>query len=218
MAYTMQEHIGWGVVLDGRLAIHWRQAQQDYFTLIGSRRSGRRWTIALIKKLADVAWDLWSYRNYLTNQIPSPQDNEANLELDELILNHRDQGLSILPDRYAWMFSQSGEEIMRSHIHVKRAWLTLLITAKSRILPLPGLFKREQEALNLYSRDTRCKRRKIGHVDAPPTLKTTATRIRSPKPWYDIDFTVDDLNVFNDINDEGHASALDSWFNDWRNS
>jgi hypothetical protein len=198
---------------------HWRNAQHDYFLRKGSRRSGCRWIIALIKKLADVAWDFWSYRNYLTHQLPTPQDNEANLVLDELIRHHHEQGLSALPDRYAWMFQQSGDEVINSRLHVKRAWLFTLITAKIRLFPLPGLFQREQEALSLCTRDAKLtKRRKTGHDAEPPALRTTATRIRSNTPWYDIHFTADELDLFNNLNDEDHTLALDIWATDWCDS
>jgi hypothetical protein len=37
--------------------------QQAYLQQIGSRRTGKRWVIELIKKLWHFAWDLWEHRN-----------------------------------------------------------------------------------------------------------------------------------------------------------
>lgn len=55
--------IGWDCFIEGIIGMHWGKQQQIYFQSINSRRSGLRWTIALIKKLWNIAWDLWSHRN-----------------------------------------------------------------------------------------------------------------------------------------------------------
>jgi hypothetical protein len=62
-ALVHQDAIGWNNLLEGCFATGWTEAQALYYCTIGSRRSGLRWTVAIIKKLWDVAWDLWEQRN-----------------------------------------------------------------------------------------------------------------------------------------------------------
>jgi hypothetical protein len=53
---TCQERIGWHRLFEGRLSIKWMDAQQAYYKLIKSTRTGRRWMVKLIKKLWGIAW------------------------------------------------------------------------------------------------------------------------------------------------------------------
>ncbi len=43
--------------------VEWSSAQQAYYTLMKSRRTGKRWVVSLIKKLCNIAWDLWEHQN-----------------------------------------------------------------------------------------------------------------------------------------------------------
>jgi hypothetical protein len=58
-----QDAIGWTNLFEGCLDSGWMEAQALYYRAIGSRCSGLRWMVAVIKKLWDVAWDLWEQRN-----------------------------------------------------------------------------------------------------------------------------------------------------------
>jgi hypothetical protein len=58
-----QNTIGWRWFFEGWISHEWTKAQQAYYTSIKSLRTGIRWAIALIKKLWDIAWDLWEHRN-----------------------------------------------------------------------------------------------------------------------------------------------------------
>ena len=58
-----QDKLGWDAVIEGRLTHQWMDVQQRYLTYIGSRRSGKRWLITVIKKLWPIAWDFWQDRN-----------------------------------------------------------------------------------------------------------------------------------------------------------
>jgi hypothetical protein len=62
-----QSNQGWRLVFEGWIPIAWDEIQQAYYNLIKSRRTGKRWTICLIKKLWDIAWDLWDHRNDATS-------------------------------------------------------------------------------------------------------------------------------------------------------
>ncbi len=54
---------GWQSFFEGWIPTGWEEAQQAYYAFVNSNRTGRRWTICLILKLWDIAWDLWEHRN-----------------------------------------------------------------------------------------------------------------------------------------------------------
>jgi hypothetical protein len=56
----------------------WQATQQIYFARIGSSRSPKRWTIALIQKLWEVAWNMWEHRNGILH------DKEQSIILQSL--------------------------------------------------------------------------------------------------------------------------------------
>jgi hypothetical protein len=58
-----QETIGAQQFFEGWIHKEWEILQHHYYQSIDSRRSSKRWTIALITKLWEVAWDLWDFRN-----------------------------------------------------------------------------------------------------------------------------------------------------------
>jgi hypothetical protein len=76
----LQDTIGAQQFFEGWLHCEWEVVQAKYYTDIHSRRSGKRWTIALITKLWDITWDLWEYRNAVYHQhqnISQLEDIEA---------------------------------------------------------------------------------------------------------------------------------------------
>jgi hypothetical protein len=62
-ALNSQAAVGWQVFLEGCRVADWAEIQQRYYSWLGRRRTGRRWISMLIRKLWDVAWDLWEHRN-----------------------------------------------------------------------------------------------------------------------------------------------------------
>jgi hypothetical protein len=64
--YMRHQHfIGWRALLEGRLAVSWGWAQQQYWLRDGSVKSVRRWTAALITRLLLISWDFWDHRNHI---------------------------------------------------------------------------------------------------------------------------------------------------------
>jgi hypothetical protein len=62
-ALVEQDRIGWKAAFEGRWHTDFVCIQQAYFRALGFSRTGRRWLISLIKKLWEIAWDLWEERN-----------------------------------------------------------------------------------------------------------------------------------------------------------
>jgi hypothetical protein len=54
--------IGWHRFFEGWLSTLWEVAQQRFYSITKSNRTGKRWVSALIQKLWETAWDLWEHR------------------------------------------------------------------------------------------------------------------------------------------------------------
>jgi hypothetical protein len=71
-ALSDQQVIGGRRFFEGWVVKSWTDIQQHYYSLIHSRRSGRRWTIELIKRLWQIAWDIWQHRNDVLHEKEHP--------------------------------------------------------------------------------------------------------------------------------------------------
>jgi hypothetical protein len=67
-ALQQQSRIGWRNLIEGFPAKKWTEAQAQHYIWTKSRRTGRRWAAALVKKLADTAWDMWEHRNSVAHE------------------------------------------------------------------------------------------------------------------------------------------------------
>jgi hypothetical protein len=78
-ALASQNVIGWRGFLEGRVSTEWGVLQQEHYRSKGSRKSGKRWTVELIKKLWGVAWDMWLFRNDQLHKRATDIVNEQRL-------------------------------------------------------------------------------------------------------------------------------------------
>jgi hypothetical protein len=58
-----QDEIGWYNFLMGRISVKWHAVQHWYYEWLGKSNTGRKWAVALIKKIFKVSWDMWDHRN-----------------------------------------------------------------------------------------------------------------------------------------------------------
>ena len=59
----LQDSVDWRAFFEGVPVKGWQEAQHGHYIALHSRKMGRRWLSALIKKLWQVAWDIWQHRN-----------------------------------------------------------------------------------------------------------------------------------------------------------
>jgi hypothetical protein len=88
--------------------------QAEHYLRIRSRRSSRRWIAALVKKLADVVWQMW--------------DNEKetatlSIEVNRKIRAEYDQGIINLSNAAQNLARQPAEELMNKGLHYRQYWL-----------------------------------------------------------------------------------------------
>jgi hypothetical protein len=78
----LQDTIGARQLFEGWIHYEWVVLQQKHYLDIKSRQSGRWWTISLINKLWDAAWDLWEFRNAVYHQQQNKSLHEDTHSLD----------------------------------------------------------------------------------------------------------------------------------------
>jgi hypothetical protein len=58
---TRQLELGGQALIEGKLSYEWEACNQAYLNFIHSHQTGKRWVVQLIKRLWDIAWDLWDH-------------------------------------------------------------------------------------------------------------------------------------------------------------
>lgn len=123
MALEVQDGIHWTPFVEGCIAQEWTDIQDQHYKSIGCWRSGRRWTIELIKKLLDVAWDLWEHHNAVLHH----KDNQAtkyNMQsMHGKICSQYCIGAGSMPSWVEYLFMGRVEDLLSLSVHYQIKWL-----------------------------------------------------------------------------------------------
>jgi hypothetical protein len=131
-AVAAQDDIGWDNFFEGRVAKDWEYAQDSHYKWCKSRRSGRRWTISLIQKLWDIAWDLWENRNDMLYAKENAEALHGMDAVDDDIHRHFQRGpVGLLPNDQA-LLSGSVNDVLSTPIFYRQRWLLRMDNARSR--------------------------------------------------------------------------------------
>jgi hypothetical protein len=132
-AVAEQDKIGWYNMLLGRLSTKWMDAQQKYLESIGKRTTGKRWTIPIISRLWDIAWDMWQHRNHVIHNTLHPKQ-QLEMELLGLQVNEwYEQGPEELLMRDRNLFQKSVETLLKgTGNEQEHQWVTLVRLAHHR--------------------------------------------------------------------------------------
>ena len=119
-AVQAQDTVGWGNAFHGFWAESWATTQEGYYKRNNLKNTGERWLSALIRKLFEVAWDQWQYRNSIVHdkregQVARLLEQEIR---DEYNLGFRGFTLSIRPLTRLPM-----EELLAMRLQVQQSWL-----------------------------------------------------------------------------------------------
>ena len=103
------------------MATEWQRIQEEHYQSKGSKLSGKRWTIALIQKLWDVAWDQWEHRN---DAVHRGQDAERlSQATNEKIRQEWQLGKDSVDQVTRPLFNRTLNDLLQSDIQVRQAWL-----------------------------------------------------------------------------------------------
>jgi hypothetical protein len=130
-ALVHQDAIGWTNLLEGCMANGWTEAQDLYYRMIGSQRSGLRWTVAIIKKLWDVAWDLWEQRNGFLHDRAYQETLHNMAGIDAEIRFQFQQGHTHLPKRLQYIFEGNVEDLLNTSVLHWQQWLASITAARA---------------------------------------------------------------------------------------
>ena len=124
-----QEKLGWRCFLEGFPAKGWAEIQEAYYGRKGSRRSGKRWLVAVLKKLSDVAWDQWEHRNgILHDKAKGIRTLEREREIKEqFTIGSR----TVMKDDRHFLEKGANAILDQSPV-VQEAWLIRVIASRER--------------------------------------------------------------------------------------
>jgi hypothetical protein len=102
-ALVQQDKIGWGAAFEGRWSKKWVNVQDTYYKYIESKLSGKRWMVEIIKKLWDIAWDLWKDRNRVNAVLKTAR---LKAELQAKVQEEFDRGYNNLHNKHLQLFTK----------------------------------------------------------------------------------------------------------------
>jgi hypothetical protein len=142
---TLQNECGWRNLFEGLLVKGWQKATALHLSRIRSPRSSRRWTSAFIRKMWQVAWDLWEHRNgYLheaDNNLISQQVNQ-NIELQFQM------GTNNLDRETKKLFKLGARQVLvKKPLEIRQQWLRRVQAARLRLQNQQGGFRNERRVM-----------------------------------------------------------------------
>ena len=153
-ALQAQNNIGaWNMIL-GRVSASLEECQGRHYKSIKSRKSGRRWTVEIIKKLQDVAWDMWDHRNSVLHNDPTRHHRKTELEeANRDIDKEWTRGATGLLKQDHYLFRARTEVDNRS-LDRKREWLNSVQGARDAAEAATAAARRsyaqERKGMELY--------------------------------------------------------------------
>jgi hypothetical protein len=124
--------------------------------MLQSRRTGKWWAISLLKKLWQIAWDLWEHRNGILHNRQNMITAEECTRLDQMIRNvYYDYRQSLLiQDRY--LTSLPLRTLLSKGTSYKRTWLSQMdVAIKNQWRQQWSSRQRQEEELQAMQRSLR---------------------------------------------------------------
>jgi len=127
-----QDAIGQHYIWDGWLSKAWREHQEQIWKQSRSRKSSKRWTTELIKKLWNVAWDMWEQRNGALHNSASNRDEILEKDINDRIKQIYDVGPGQLARKDLGLMRQPVTHQLQLPLPIKQQWLDSIAAALHR--------------------------------------------------------------------------------------
>jgi hypothetical protein len=137
-----KKEIGWQNLLEGFPAKRWAHHQEVYLKQIESKRSSRRWTAALVKKLAEVTWQMWDHRNSVNNEVATAT---MSIEINKKIREEYNQGFGNLSSAAINLARQTEEQLLKKGLNYRQQWLRSITASRE--------FQKRQRRMNQAPRE-----------------------------------------------------------------
>jgi hypothetical protein len=180
---------GWNTLL-GRISTQVQERQEDRYRRKKSRRSGFRWTVALIKKLQDIAWDMWDHRNGILHGDPDRHHRKGEVEqADANIVREWQRGDAGLLQEDRFLFRNPQEQVLARTLELKWQWLTSVTGARAAADAASRAndsYSVERQGMRNFLAGRRTRTHETNNTDTqPPTSRRrieTETDIRGTEP------------------------------------
>jgi hypothetical protein len=131
-AVKEQDKIGWYQFLLGRFGRKWSDAQQRYLVSLHQKNTGRRWTISLIQKAIDVAWDMWEQRNDIKYNTLHPRAAAAVIDIKVRLQFLYRKGKDGFLAQDKLLFAKTETKLLKGEPSEMLQWITSVLNAKRR--------------------------------------------------------------------------------------
>jgi len=147
-----QSLLGWGMMLEGVISMKWHEMQATYWKVYKSRKSSKWWTTALIKKLLQIAWDMWHHRNHALHNSPTNREQILEGKTNQRIRVIYEQGPGSFPRDAISLLKRTQSELITLPLAYKKQWIeTALIAQKRRAKQLAGPYQRERKYMQTWA-------------------------------------------------------------------
>jgi hypothetical protein len=123
-AIDQQKSMGWNLMLEGLMAAEWELVQQAYYMFIMSRRTGKHWLVSIIKKLWQVAWDLWDHQNKVLHEKENSVMQSHQRQLDHLVTaTYQRLSTYVIAQSDQYLTRLPLPQLLIKEYEYKKAWL-----------------------------------------------------------------------------------------------
>ena len=176
-AMEAQSRIGWDNFVRGRISKKFEEFQQRHYLANNNQRSGFRWTVELIKKLMDVAWDMWDHRNgILHKDTDGHRHAEQVMAANVSIHQEMETGAQgLLPDD-KFLFQHKKEDMKDWNLDRKLIWLksvTLAREAAKIAASQPQRHEEERQRMRSWLRSGRIREHNTEGLETRRTRRRT---------------------------------------------
>jgi len=127
-----QDDIGKQYIWDGWLSKEWREQQDQAWKRLRSWKSSRRWTSELIKKLWNVAWDMWEQRNDALHDSTLNREIILEKDINDTIRQIYSVGIGQLARGDFGLMKHPLEHQLQLPLHTKQQWVDSIEAALHR--------------------------------------------------------------------------------------
>jgi hypothetical protein len=121
-----QSAVGWGRFFEGWVVLQWKEQQHRYYMAIKSHRTGRRWTIAILQKLWNIAWDMWEHRNGILHEQENLVTRSMIIQLNARVSRvYIDLSSRALRHNDRHLVNLSLSAILKKDTNYKVTWLSI---------------------------------------------------------------------------------------------
>jgi len=134
----IQASIGWGLALEGCVAMRWREEQDNFWKACKSRKSSKRWTTALITRLMMTDWDMWQHRNKALHESDVNRQEIIEDAINQQISQVYEQGHDHLPPVVRPLMKRSLPQLLCLPAPYKRQWMATIEAVRKQVQSLIG--------------------------------------------------------------------------------